>query len=173
MITLYSMPRERKTWRSRTSRPTTSQRGSPAVSRCSFHTRRANEDASRRLSASSQYWISARPAAYFSECRKGRWSLSRRRALRTIRGSTSSPATVTVTCHNRPSSPKRSHPLAGLEHARHHRHVARGAGLQRTGSVCRARPRVVRGFLEFVRLDRAECRGDPFRTAWTLSAWLG
>ena len=34
----------------------------------------------------------------------GRWSLSRRSALRTISGSTSSPATVTVTCHSRASS---------------------------------------------------------------------
>src|SRR4051794_29932254 len=99
-MTLYSIPRERKTCRSRTSRPTTSQRGRPAESRCSFHTRRPSEEASSRLSASSQYWISARPPAYFKECRKGLCSFSRRNALRTIRGSTSSPATVTVTCHS-------------------------------------------------------------------------
>src|SRR3954453_5912650 len=99
-MTLYSMPRDRKTCRSRTSRPTTSHRGSPAEARCSFHTRNPSEEASSRLSASSQYWISARPPAYFNECRNGLCSLSRRSALRTISGSTSSPATVTVTCHS-------------------------------------------------------------------------
>src|SRR3954447_954399 len=98
------MPRLRNTSRSRTSRPTTSQRGSPADSRCSFQTRSASDEASSIVSASSQYWISARPAAYFSECRNGLCSLSRRSAFRVMRGSTSSPPTVTVTCQSRQMS---------------------------------------------------------------------
>ena len=43
-------------------------------------------------------------AGELSECRNGRSSLNRPRASRTIRGSTSSPETVTVTCQSRHSS---------------------------------------------------------------------
>src|SRR3954469_18476697 len=135
-MTLYSMPRDRKTCRSRTSRPTTSHRGSPADARCSFHTRSPREAASSRLSASSQYWISARPPAYFNECRNGLCSLSRRSALRTISGSTSSPATVTVTCHSLLGSINHTTPSRPPQLTGHHRPVSSSLPEWTTGARC-------------------------------------
>ena len=134
--------------RSRTSRPTTSQRGRPADSRCSFHTRSASEEASRRLSASSQYWISARPPAYFRECRNGRWSLSRAQRVADDQGLD----VVARDRHGHVPEPTQlaqlRHPSQGPEIPDHHRsrplRRPRGAPVG-TRPVCRAAGRDVRG----------------------------